>query len=122
MVAEIFGGIISGSLAILTDAAHMCSDVVGFAVSIAGVFISFKSPNSRLTYGYHRAEVLGAMVSIMIIWIMIVFLCVEATVRIMHPENINIESEVMIITSFLSLGCNLFNLFALTDIPCLQFC
>ena len=49
---------------------------------------------------------------------MIVWLCIEATARLMHPDNINIESDVMIITSFLSLGCNLFNLFALTDLPC----
>jgi len=40
MVAEVFGGIISGSLAILTDAAHMCSDVAGFGISIIAICVS----------------------------------------------------------------------------------
>ena len=40
MVCEIFGGIMSGSLAILTDAAHMCSDVAGFGISIIAIYIS----------------------------------------------------------------------------------
>jgi len=88
MFAEVGGGILSGSLAILTDAAHMCSDVAGFGISIIAIYVAQKSPNKVKTYGYHRAEVLGALGSILIIWMMIVWLCYEATQRMINPDLI----------------------------------
>ena len=72
----------SGSLAILTDAAHMFSDVGGFIISMYSIKIASKSPTYAKTYGYHRAEIIGALTSVMIIWIMVVWLAWEATNRI----------------------------------------
>ena len=118
MFCEIIAGYYSNSVAIMTDAAHMCSDVLGFAVSICSVFISMRKPNPSHSYGYHRAEVLGAMCSVVIIWIMIIVLCVEATIRLMNPDNIVVDAEIMLVASCLSLGCNIFNLLALHDLPC----
>ena len=84
MIVEIIGGIMSDSLAILTDAAHMLSDVGGFIISMISIWIGQKAPSSSMTWGYHRTEVLGAMASIIIIWIMVVYLCYEATHRIIN--------------------------------------
>ena len=82
MIIEIIGGIISGSLAILTDAAHMLSDVGGFMISMMSIWISQKRPTVGSSFGYHRAEVLGALASVLIIWAMVVWLSIEATDRI----------------------------------------
>uniref|UniRef100_A0A224Y4A6 Putative zn2+ transporter n=1 Tax=Panstrongylus lignarius TaxID=156445 RepID=A0A224Y4A6_9HEMI len=55
MVIELVGGYIAGSLAVMTDAAHLLSDCVGFLVGLFAVWISGQPPTNRFTYGYHRA-------------------------------------------------------------------
>ena len=82
MGLEFAGGIISGSLAILTDAAHMFSDVAGFMISFFSIYISKNKSTFDYSMGYHRAEILGAFVSIFIIWGLLGWLNVEATRRL----------------------------------------
>ena len=117
MIVEIAGGVLSNSLAILTDAAHMLSDVGGFIISMVSIWIGQKNPSKNLTWGYHRAEVLGAMMSVLIIWVMVVWLCLEATERVINHNDIKIDAPFMLGTAFISLACNIFNLFALGHFP-----
>ena len=122
MIVEVAGGIMSKALAILTDAAHMLSDVMGFVISMISIWIGQKMPTSTLTFGYHRAEVMGALASIMIIWVMVVWLSWEATHRILYVHNYKIDADIMLITAFISLACNIFNLMALghCPMPCIK--
>lgn len=60
-IAELIGGYLAGSLAVMTDAAHLFSDFVGFAVSLLSMWISKRPATHRMTFGYYRAEVLGAL-------------------------------------------------------------
>ena len=122
MITEIVGGLISNSLAILTDAAHMASDIAGFIISMTSIWIAQKNPTSQLTYGYHRAEVLGALTSIITIWILVAYLIGEATHRLIHSYEIDINANVMLVTSFVSLLCNIWNLIILEhcSIPCFK--
>ena len=62
-VAEVVGGIYAHSLAILTDAAHMLSDVSSFVVVLAAGTYALRRSQPSHTFGYHRAEILGSMVS-----------------------------------------------------------
>ena len=78
MGLEFAGGIISGSLAVLTDAAHMFSDVAGFMISFFSIYISQNQATKKYTMGYHRAEILGAFVSIFLIWGLLGWLNYEA--------------------------------------------
>jgi cation diffusion facilitator family transporter len=64
-----------------------------------------------LSFGYHRAEVLGALASIMLIWGIIIYLLISAIHRITHPKEI--DAEVMLITSVGGLICNLISIFTL---------
>ncbi len=105
MVVEFFGGWIAGSLAIMSDAAHLMSDLAGFIISIASLLIATKPANFELTYGYHRYEVLGALSSILIIWALTAWLLVEAIQRFLHPGEI--QGIVMIIISCCGLVFNL---------------
>jgi zinc transporter 2 len=90
VICEVIGGIISKSLAILTDAAHLLSDIVGFAIALFAIYASGWEANPRQTFGYYRIEILGALLSIQLIWLITGVLVYEAILRFIHPnENIN---------------------------------
>ena len=111
MVAEFVGGAISHSLAITTDAAHMLSDVAGFSISYIAIYMGSRPSNNQMSFGYHRAEVLGALASIMLIWGIVIYLFIEAIHRIVDPEPI--DGEIMLITAVVGLVCNFISIFTL---------
>uniref|UniRef100_A0A8C3F2L5 Proton-coupled zinc antiporter SLC30A8 n=1 Tax=Chrysemys picta bellii TaxID=8478 RepID=A0A8C3F2L5_CHRPI len=100
MTAEIIGGQISGSLAVITDAAHILVDLTSFLISLCSLWLSTKPSTKRLTFGWHRAEILGALMSLLIIWVVTGVLTYLASMRLLQP-NYEIEATVMLITS----GC-----------------
>ena len=113
MIAEFVGGLISGSVAIMTDAAHMFSDVSGFLIQICSIRLARKIPTTLYSFGYH-----GALASIIIIWALVVALFAEAVIRtreIVYGEPYEIDAKIMLILAIVSLLCNIFNLVALGD-------
>lgn len=86
---ELAGGFYSGSLAIMTDAAHLLADVAGFGISLMAIKYAQKIATSKMSFGYDRIEVLGVLGSIGMIWIIVGFLFVEAVERIQNPQPIN---------------------------------
>uniref|UniRef100_A0A803NTP3 Uncharacterized protein n=1 Tax=Cannabis sativa TaxID=3483 RepID=A0A803NTP3_CANSA len=70
MSVEVVGGIKANSLAILTDAAHLLSDVAAFAISLFSLWASSWNANPRQSYGFFRVEILGALISIQLIWLL----------------------------------------------------
>ena len=63
MVADVVGGLVSNSLALLADAGHMLSDVAALALSLFAMWVARRPPNPRRTYGYYRAEILAALIN-----------------------------------------------------------
>ena len=112
MVCEFIGGLMSHSLAIMVDAAHMFSDVAGFMISFFAIYISQRKQTFESSYGYHRAEILGPMLSIFVIWGLLVWLNIEAIKRVIDPPT-NINADVMLVTSIVGLICNIVNFCAL---------
>ena len=106
MSVEIIGGYIANSIAIMSDAAHLLSDVVGIGFSVIGLFIGTKNATRKYSWGYHRAEVLGATLSILSIWLITGFLVVAAIQRLLF-ERPKVEGEVMFIVSIVCLVFNL---------------
>ncbi|XP_071446212.1 proton-coupled zinc antiporter SLC30A2-like [Hetaerina americana] len=106
MVTEVVGGYLAGSLAVMTDAAHLLSDFVGFVVSLFAIWLSHCPPTKQLSFGYHRAEVLGALVSISIIWVLTGICVFLAVVRIKH-QDFEIEADTMMIVSALGIIINI---------------
>lgn len=86
MCVEFVGGYLSGSLAIMTDAVHLLSDVVGFLATILAIYISRLQANKSMTFGYHRAEIIGAVFSILVIWVLIVWMLIEGIERCFNPR------------------------------------
>jgi len=81
MMVEAVGGYIAGSLAIMTDAAHLLSDVAGFGISLLALYVAKKKGTSRFSYGYKRVEVIGAVLSIGLIWVLTAVLVAEGIQR-----------------------------------------
>lgn len=118
MIAEFVGGLVSSSVAIMTDAAHMFSDVSGFLIQICSIRLARRIPTNVYSFGYHRSEVLGALASIIIIWALVVALFAEAVIRtreIISGEPYEIDAKIMLILAVVSLLCNIFNLIALGE-------
>jgi solute carrier family 30 (zinc transporter), member 2 len=105
MLAEVVGGYIANSLSIMTDAAHMFSDLCGFGISMASLFITKRQATRKMSYGYHRAEVLGASLSVLLIWGLTIWLLVEAVKRIINPEEV--DGLIMLIVAGAGLLSNI---------------
>ena len=88
MIIEFICGYLAGSLAIMSDATHLLSDLAGFLISLFSLIVAMKPADRNFTFGYHRFEVLGALASILIIWGLTVWLLIAAVWRIKHPNPI----------------------------------
>ncbi|XP_074575829.1 metal tolerance protein 1-like [Curcuma longa] len=87
MAVEVVGGIKANSLAILTDATHLLSDVAAFAISLFSIWASGWEATPRQSYGFFRIEILGALVSIQLIWLLTGILVYEAIARLIHDTG-----------------------------------
>ncbi|XP_002985073.2 metal tolerance protein A1 [Selaginella moellendorffii] len=114
MILEVGGGIIAGSLAILTDAAHLLSDVASFAISLFAIYASGWDATPKQSYGFHRVEILGALVSIHIIWLITGILVYEAVSRFFHDSQ-PVNGGLMFIIATLGLLVNIGMMLILGD-------
>ncbi|KAK8530881.1 hypothetical protein V6N13_030813 [Hibiscus sabdariffa] len=106
MSVEVAGGIKANSLAILTDAAHLLSDVAAFAISLFSLWASGWEATPRQTYGFFRIEILGALVSIQMIWLLAGILVYEAIARLINDTG-EVQGFLMFIVSAFGLVVNI---------------
>jgi zinc transporter 2 len=85
----------------------MFSDFSGFAISMFSIYLSTKPPTKRLSYGYYRCEVIGALISVLSIWGITSWLVIEAIHRVKNINEVEIESNIMIIVAVIGFICNL---------------
>ena len=103
-VAQIIGGLISGSLALLSDALHNFTDVISLMVSYIATVLSKKNASLHKTFGYKRAEILAAFVNAATLIIVAILLIKEAIIRFQHPHEI--KSGLVIWLSLLGIIVN----------------
>jgi cobalt-zinc-cadmium efflux system protein len=87
-VAEVCGAIVSGSLVLLADAAHMAADAAGVGLSLLAAYVATRPATDRATFGYARAEILAATVNALLLLGMAVFIGVEAARRFAAPPDV----------------------------------
>ncbi|USS88422.1 cation diffusion facilitator family transporter [Fructilactobacillus hinvesii] len=102
---EFLGGLLSGSLSLLSDAAHNLGDSLSIIFSYGAHVLSKRKQTRVNTYGFKRAEILAALFNSLFLVILSVFLLMEAGTRLLHPEKI--ESGVMIWVAVISAVANL---------------
>ena len=104
-VAEIIGGIISGSLALISDALHNLSDAVSVIISYIAIKLKGRDNSPKHTFGFKRAEILAAVINSSVLVAISVYLIYEAVLRFQHPEPI--KGVLMTVVASLGLGANI---------------
>ncbi|HET7451383.1 MAG TPA: cation diffusion facilitator family transporter [Thermoanaerobaculia bacterium] len=89
MVAQIVGGVLTHSLALIADAGHMATDVGALVLSFVAVRMAEKPPSERHTYGLYRAEVLAALANALLLFVVSVWVLYEAVRRFAEPPRIH---------------------------------
>ena len=105
MIGEVVGGYYAGSLAIMTDAAHLLSDLASFLISLYAIYLAEAPPSAKATWGYHRFEVIGALGSVLLIWLLTGVLVYEAVLRLLNPQPV--DGRIMFATATAGLCVNL---------------
>lgn len=89
-VVEIIGGLLSGSLALLSDSAHMISDVLALGLSMLAIYLATKAPNANFTFGYLRFEIIASFLNGLALAVIALGIFIEGINRIIHPEPVKI--------------------------------
>jgi len=86
---EVLGGWWSGSLALLSDAGHMTTDAAALALALLAQRVARRPPSKQKSYGYARAEVLGAFTNALVMLGVVIWIIVEAVARLLHPTAVS---------------------------------
>jgi cobalt-zinc-cadmium efflux system protein len=105
MAVEIAGGVLSGSLALLSDATHMLADAGALALALAAQVVAARPRTDRRTYGYRRAETLAAFLNGIALGVTAVFIVMEAVERWQSPQAV--QGGVMLAVAVFGLLANL---------------
>jgi cobalt-zinc-cadmium efflux system protein len=88
MIVEVVGAWLSGSLALLADAAHMLTDTCGLGLALFAIWIASRPPTRAKTYGYYRAEILAALVNAVVLLGVAGLILFEGWNRLLHPAPV----------------------------------
>ncbi|MCL6266626.1 cation diffusion facilitator family transporter [Flagellimonas myxillae] len=110
-VSQVIGGLISGSLALLSDALHNFSDVLSLIISYVAALLGRKKASKNKTFGYKRAEILAAFINAATLMVVAVILMIEAVERFFEPQEI--ESNLVIWLALIAILGNGFSVLLL---------
>ncbi|CAO2589466.1 Zinc transporter 2, partial [Lemmus lemmus] len=106
MIGEIIGGYLAHSLAIMTDAAHLLTDFASMLISLFSLWVSSRPATKTMNFGWQRAEILGALVSVLSIWVVTGVLVYLAVQRLTSGDY-EIKGDTMLITSACAVAVNI---------------
>lgn len=107
LTVEVIGAWITGSLALLADAGHMFSDLLGLLVALTATIVAARPATDRQTFGYQRAEVFGALINGLILVGVGVFVVVGAVSRLIHPVATDVLAGPMLVVALIGLVSNI---------------
>ncbi|MBI3743223.1 MAG: cation transporter [Chloroflexi bacterium] len=105
LVAELVGGLVAHSLALLADAAHMLTDAGSLGFALLALWLSGRPETGKHSFGYHRGEILAALANAALLWLASGFFFWEAARRIQHPAHI--QAGLTLGVGLAGLGANL---------------
>ncbi|RIV08377.1 cation diffusion facilitator family transporter, partial [Priestia flexa] len=111
MILEFIGGLVTNSLALLSDSGHMLSDTSSLALSLVAIWFANRAASSEKTYGYYRFEVLAALFNGVTLFVIAGFIIYEAYERVLNPQTV--ASGTMMIIAAIGLGANLLSAWSL---------
>jgi cobalt-zinc-cadmium efflux system protein len=108
LLVEVAGGLLTNSLALLSDAAHMMTDVLALGISLFAVRMARRPADAKRTYGYARMEAIGALVNGGLLFVVAGYILWEAVGRVSQPPHV--ESNGMLLVAVLGLVVNLISM------------
>jgi len=96
--AEFIGGYYSNSLALISDAIHLLTDIAALCLALLTLWISTRPASGGKTYGYLRAEILGALANGLFLWLLVIFIWVNAVERLRNPQPVGGLTVIAIAT------------------------
>ena len=106
MVVQIAGAVLSGSLALLADAAHMFTDAAALVIALIASTVAARPANDRRTFGYQRAEVFGALINGVILIALSAWVAVEGISRLLNPGETEVAGGLMLVVAIVGLVAN----------------
>ncbi len=111
LIAEVVGGLVSGSLALLSDAGHMLTDLSALALSFLAILFASRPATARRTYGYYRLEILAALVNGIALLLLSGYIVYEAYHRLSAPPEV--RTNIMLVIGSVGLAANLLAIWVL---------
>lgn len=111
MFAEVIGGLVTNSLALLADAGHMLTDVGGLGLALLAIWFAERPPTPERTYGYYRVEILAALTNAVVLIGISIFILYEAYERFRSPPEV--QSGLMLVIAIIGLVINVAGAFIL---------
>ncbi|KFF27899.1 cation diffusion facilitator family transporter [Chryseobacterium vrystaatense] len=111
MIAEVIGGVITQSLALMADAAHMLTDVVGLLLALIAIKIGERKADTSKTFGYYRTEILAAVINAVVLLGISLYVLYEAYQRFQNPPAV--QSKTMLIVAGIGLVVNIIGMMIL---------
>ena len=106
MIVQVVGAILSGSLALFADAAHMFTDAAALVIALVASVVAARPANDRRTFGYQRAEVFGALANGIILIVLSVWVAVEGVQRLLNPGEVEVAGGLMLVVAIVGLVAN----------------
>ncbi|MGW8481544.1 cation diffusion facilitator family transporter [Microbacterium sp. NPDC055903] len=106
MIVQVIGAWLTGSLALLADAAHMFTDASALVIALIASIVAARPADDRRTFGYQRAEVFGALINAIILIVLAVIVGVEGIGRLLDPAEAEVAGPLMLVIAIVGLIAN----------------
>ncbi|MEV4775315.1 cation diffusion facilitator family transporter [Microbacterium sp. LWH12-1.2] len=114
MVVQIVGAVLTGSLALLADAAHMFTDTSALVIALIASAVAARPADDRRTFGYQRAEVFGALINAVILILLAGWVAVEGIGRLLNPSDVEVAGTLMLVVAVVGLIANAISMWLLS--------
>lgn len=113
LIAQLVGGLLTGSLALLADSGHLFSDLSGLVIAVVAIGIASRPATDRHTFGYQRTEILAALANGLLLTVVAVGVAVEGVRRLVEPSGAEVSAIPMLIIAVVGLMANVVSLLIL---------
>ena len=114
MVVQVVGAILSGSLALLADAAHMFTDASALVIALIATAVAARPADDRRTFGYQRAEVFGALINAVILSVLMVVVAIQGIQRLLNPGEVEVVGPLMLVVAVIGTVANAISMWLLS--------
>jgi len=114
MIVQIVGAVLTGSLALLADAAHMFTDASALVIALIASAVAARPADDRRTFGYQRAEVFGALINAIILILLAGWVAVEGIGRLLDPSGVEVAGTLMLVVAAVGLVANAVSMWLLS--------